>query len=463
MTATATRPAAPGGPGGRIPEPAASPNAPRAGLAGLAELPGAAVRSVVRSARTTPGRLTVIAVGLVVLALLAGVVATITLQERKNTINDLIDHREPLAAASQEVYRSLSDADATAASTFLAIGVEPPALRQRYDTSIARAGVALGKAASDSAGVPEAAAQVQILTRQLPVYTGLVETARANKRQGFPVGSSYLREASDLMRSTILPAAQDLYRIDTDRLAGEQDDASGFPWVSTLLVLALLAALVATQVYLTRKTNRVLNVGLVVATAATVLVLLWGAAAVTVQSVLVGSGDSDGSHQVDVLVRTRIAALQARANEMLTLVARGDGGTYERDFDALAPQVTGLLAEAKGFATGDTAREVQGAADNAQQWLVTHQEIRAKDVDGAYSDAVKLAVDSSVPGGAATTFAHLDDALVAAIGHGRQAFLDDTRGGDRALTLLAPGVAVLAVIAAAGATMGIRDRLREYR
>ncbi|GAB3573313.1 hypothetical protein GCM10027445_32350 [Amycolatopsis endophytica] len=416
-----------------------------------------------RSARTTPGRLTVIAVGLVVLALVAGLVATVTLQERKNTINDLIDHREPLAAASQEVYRSLSDADATAASAFLAIGVEPPSLRQRYDTDIARAGVALAKAASDSAGVAEAATQVETLSRQLPVYTGLVETARANKRQGFPVGSSYLREASNLMRTTILPAAQDLYRIDTDRLAEEQDDATDFPWAAALLVLALLAALIATQVYLTRRTNRVLNVGLVVATAATVVALLWGAVAVTVQSVLVAGGNEDGSHQVDVLVRARIAALQARANEMLTLVARGDGSTYEQDFDALAPQVTGLLDEARGFATGEMGREVQGAADSAKRWLDTHQEIRAKDVDGAYSDAVKLAVDSSVQGGAATTFANLDDALVAAIEQGRQSFLDDTRGGDRALTLLAPGLAVLAVVAAGGATMGIRDRLREYR
>jgi len=463
MTATATRPAVPGGPGGGFPESAPPDNAPRSGLAGLLELPGAAVRGVVRSARTTPGRLTVIVIGLIVLALVTGVVATVTLQSRKNTINDLIDHREPLAAASQEVYRSLSDADATAASAFLAIGVEPPSLRQRYDTDIARAGVALAKAASDSAGVAEAAAQVEILSRQLPVYTGLVETARANKRQGFPVGSSYLREASDLMRSTILPAAEDLYRIDTDRLAEEQDDASGVPWVVAVLVLALLAALIATQVYLTRRTNRVLNVGLVIATAATALALLWGAVAVTVQSVLVDSGNDDGSHQVDVLVRARIAALQARANETLTLVARGDGGTYEQDWNELTPQVTGLLNEARGFATGDVAREVQGAADSAERWLVIHQDIHAKDVEGDYAEAVKLAVDSSVPGGAATTFANLDDALVAAIEHGRQAFLDDTRAGDRALTLLAPGFAVLAVVAAGGATMGIRDRLREYR
>ena len=57
----------------------------------------------------------------------------------------------------------------------------------------------------------------------------------------------------------------------------------------------------------------------------------------------------------------------------------------------------------------------------------------------------------------------LDDSLQAAIDVGRQGFLDDTHNGDAALTFLAPGLAVLAVVAAAGVTMGIRERLREYR
>ncbi|GAA4542033.1 hypothetical protein [Amycolatopsis samaneae] len=465
MTTTATQPAPPGGPGAPPP-----PEEGRGGIAGLLELPGQAVRAVTKSAATTPGRLTVIAVGLVLLSLLAGLVATLSVQGRKDTINGLIEHREPLAAAAQQVYRALSDADATAASAFLSPGTEPPELRKRYERDIAEAGAALAKAASDSADVAEAAAQVDVLSQRLPVYTGLVETARANNRQGYPAGASYLREASELMRAKLLPAAQELYRVDTTRLADEQDDATGFPWLATLLVLALLAALIVTQVHLTRRTNRLLNVGLVVATVCVAVSLLWGAVALVMQGVLVGNGKDDGSHQVDALVRARITALQGRADETLTLVARGDGGGYEKDFTGLALQLvgqdgrSGLLGEARDLAQGgDAAGDVEKASQAAADWLKAHKEVRRHDDAGEYSDAVKLAIEQKRPDGAALAFQHLDDKLQDAINVGRQAFLDGTRGGDRALTLLAPGVAILAVVAAAGATMGIRERLREYR
>lgn len=465
MTSTVTRPGAPGGPGVQPPVPLSPPpqEPSRSGLAGLLDLPVAAFRGVLRSVRTSPGRLTAIGVGLVVLALVTGVVGTIAVQGKKDTINDLIDRREPLTAASQEVYRSLSDADATSANAFLVIGTEPPELRSRYDVDIARAGAALAKAASDSEGVADAAVKVDIIARNLPVYTGLIERARSNNRQGFPVGASYLREASNLMRSTILPAASDLYHIDTDRLSAEQDDASGFPWFTTILVLGLLGSLIATQIYLTRRTNRLLNVGLVVATGSTVLILLWGVVALTVQSLLVGTGDDDGSHPVDVLVRARSAAVQARADEMMTLVARGDGSAYETNFQQLAPIFTGLLNEARGLLDGAAGAQIDAAQLNANAWLATHKDIRAMDDGGAYGDAVKKAVDTALADGSAATFGKLDEALVNAINIGRQSFLDDTRDADRALILLAPGVAVLAVVAAGGVTIGIRDRLREYR
>jgi hypothetical protein len=446
-----------------VPESPPSGAPGRSGFAGLLDLPVTLWRALTKSVRRSPGRLTVIGVGLVVLSLVFGLVGTFAVQGKKDTINELIDHREPLTAASQEVYRSLSDADATSANAFLVVGTEPPELRARYDLDIARAGAALAKAASDSEGYADAATKVDILSRNLPVYTGIIERARANNLQGFPVGASYLREASNLMRTTILPAAADLYNIDTGRLTAEQEDVSGFPWFSVVLLVAVLAALVAAQVYLTRRTNRLLNVGLVVATGAMVVLLLWSAVALIVQGVLVGDGRDDGSHPVDVLVRARSAAVQARADEMMTLVARGDGGSYEDDYQHLGPMFTGLLKQAQGLMTGEAADQIDTALASGTTWLQTHKDIRAKDDSGNYADAVHEAVDTASPNGAAASFGKLDQALVTAIDIGRQNFLDDTRDADRALTLLAPGVAVLSVVAAAGVTMGIRDRLREYR
>ena len=49
------------------------------------------------------------------------------------------------------------------------------------------------------------------MIQQLAAYTGLVEAARANNVQGFPIGSAYLREASSLMQTKLLPEAKKIY------------------------------------------------------------------------------------------------------------------------------------------------------------------------------------------------------------------------------------------------------------
>lgn len=444
---------------------AEEPTAP--GARRVLSLPATAVRSVRKSAGSTPGRLFLIGVGLVVLALLTGVVGALAMQQKQSTIDSLIDHREPVAAASQQIYRSLSDADATAASAFLAGGTMPTELRDRYDLDIATAGANLGKASADVSGVPEAERQVNVLSQQLPVYTGLVETARAYNRQGFPAGAAYLREASGLMRAKLLPAAQELYEIDSARLAASQDAATAVPWVALGLALVLLGALVAAQMYLTRRTNRLLNVGLLFATGAVVVALLWGTTALFFESSRVSNGREHGTGQVEVIVQARIVALKMRANETLTLVARGDGGEYEDEFQKLAGQISGndsLLTDARALAATDETRNLLAAAQkNADDWLAAHSKIRELDDGGSYQEAVSLATSPDAPTSAATIFTQLDDNLLKALREARQQFAEETSAASNAMTGLTPGVAALALVAAAGVTMGIRDRLQEYR
>lgn len=423
---------------------------------------------VTRSATTTPGRLSVVAVALLLLTAITGIVAALTAQAKRDTLDDLVAHREPLATAAQQIFRSLSDADATAASAFLSGGVEPASLRTRYEFDISQAGTALGKASSDVGGDPLAAAQVEVLSQQLPVYAGLIETARANNRQGYPAGAAYLREASGLMRSKLLPAAEKLYEINYDRLQREQESARSVPWEPVALLVLLLVALVATQRYLTRKTNRLLNVGLVAATAAVVVALIWGVVAMLVLASHVGDAERNGAQQVDVLVQARINSLKCRADETLTLVARGDGPGYEQEWQQLAATITGdggtnLLRQAKDLASSDAmAGEVQLAVQNAEEWAAAHRKIRELDDGGQYEEAVKVAIGDA-PDSAAAAFGKLDKNLITALNAGRDEFFTQTTKAGNALTGLVPGIAVLAIIAAAGITLGIRERLREYR
>lgn len=404
----------------------------------------ALVRRVTGLARSTPGRLSLIIVVLVLASLASGWLTTWSVNRQERALEDLATRSEPLSHAAQEVYRALQDADATAASAFLSGGLEPPQLRERYEADIAQAQAALSVATASS---PDLTAT---LAAQLPVYTGLIETARTNNRQGFPVGAAYLREASGLMRTQLLPAAQELYRAETDRVARAQDEA-GFPWVSVGVALVFVIALVLTQRYLTRKTNRLLNIGLLVATTAAAISLLW----VTTVSVLVMNDVADSrtaSAKVDVLAKARIATLTARGEETLTLVARGAGQAYEKNFVEVSERLEADLDEAKRL---ESTEAVDQAMRHFRQWQQVHQRIREADDAGQYNDAVALINNPY--------FDSLDQDLVRAIGEARQDFSDEVAVARSSLAGTVVGVLVLAVISAVGSTMGLWQRLKEYR
>ena len=53
-----------------------------------------------------------------------------------------------------------------------------------------------GPGADASAGARALNSDLEVLTTTIPVYSGLVETARTNNRLGNPVGSAYLGQAS---------------------------------------------------------------------------------------------------------------------------------------------------------------------------------------------------------------------------------------------------------------------------
>lgn len=421
------------------------------------------VREASALARTTPGMLTALALALVAAGLLAGMFTGLAVQRRAAAIDDLATTSGPLTAAAQEIYRSLSDADATATGAFLTGGAEPAATRQRYFADIAQAGnaLAIAIAARDPADVTAPGSSLATLSQELPVYTGLVETARADNRQGLPLGAAYQREASNLMRAQLLPAAQKLYQGETAALSADQDDASGVPWVEILLAVVVLAVLVLAQLFLRRRTNRVFNAGLLAATAAAFVSLVWVVVAASTASAYVSDSRDEGSAQADVLAQAGVATLTARADETLTLVARGGDSSYQDDYLNQSKRLGDLLDRARGMATADDVRALidKAKAENAR-WAQQHTAIRAADDSGDYVQAVAIATD---PNQSAGVFDRLDRDLRGATDDARASFGDEVSGASSALSGTLAGVTVLAVIVAAASAAGIWRRLRDYR
>lgn len=440
-----------------------------AGTRPVAQAPAVAAAGRMARVRSTPGRLTLLTLALVGLGLLAGISATIGLVQRGAAVDAVATRSGPLTVQAQQLYRSLSDADATAASAFLSGGVEPGALRDRYQSDIAAASAALS-AVTKGSGAGKA--DVDLLTAQLPVYTGLVETARAYNRLGRPLGAAYLREASGLMRTQLLPAAQRVYADATAGLAADRSGGAGFPWLTVPLLLLTLVALVLATRWLARRTRRLFNLGLLVAAGATVLLLAWTTVSWAAVQGHLSTSDRAGSGQVELLAQARIAALQARADEALTLVARGSGGDFDTDFGKAMDRLggpdggAGLLARARQQAAqaghGAVEQAVIAAQHHVKDWQAAHKQLRAKDTGGDYPAAVTLAIGSDTAS-AATAFTNLDNDLAAAIGDADTAFDREARAAQGDLTGAVPGHVVLTLVLLAGVVVGIQRRIAEYR
>jgi len=424
------------------------------------------VRDRIRSRlETTPGRLNGYLIVLTILGVLAGLSAVVGAAQRNDSIDSVVNRSGPLAVQAQRLYRALSDADATAASAFLSSAAEPPDLRQRYQLDIADASAALAAAASAGAsGTSGTAADDPIarISAKLPVYTGLVETARTQNRLNLPVGAAYLREASALMRDELLPAAAQLYQSETAQLDEDLSAGSSFPWLTIPLILVLLGGLVLAQRYLMRRTQRLVNRGMAVATVATVVMLLWVAVSWLDVSNQLGNSRDEGSAQVNLIAQARIAALQARADEALTLVARGSGDAFEKDFAARMATITGaagLVGQARNQAHApDVAKDLDDALGSIAGWGSQHKQVRTLDDGGQYPEAVTLAL-----GDTAKTFKSIDNSLGDAIAKADGAFRDHASSADSAMSGAAVGWGLLTIVSIAGLVLGLRQRIAEYR
>lgn len=424
-----------------------------------------------KAATTEPGRLRIIGAVLAALVVAFGAVTAWQMTDRAAAADDVLTSSQPLTSDAADIYRSLADANTTASSGFLAGGQETEASRERYEKDIHTAAAKLVNAAANSDPGSPSTDTIAKLNRLLPEYKGLVERARTYNRQGYPVGGAYLRYANEKMQQEMLPAAEDLYTSENQRLRDDYADATPYPWPAIALGVVALAALAWAQRRNYLCTNRVLNHGLVAATATATIVLLWLTAGHTLARSHLNDSVDHGVGSLNVLHDARIASLKARGNENLTLVARGAETTkvgdetvdaYDHDFGRDMNTLAKGLARAERIADDDTgAKPVTAAVGNMTEWQKRHRAAREQDENGNYQQALDMVIGAK--GATGECFDSVDKNLATALKHEEAEFQQAAGDGRDALTGLPTGAAVLAVLGAAGAVLGIGRRLSEYR
>ncbi|MGW0813961.1 hypothetical protein ACWD00_12045 [Streptomyces viridiviolaceus] len=423
------------------------------------------------AATTEPGRLRIIGALLALLVVAFGAVTAWQTTDRAAAADDVLRRSQPLSSDAADIYRSLADANTAASSGFLAGGQETKTSRDRYERGIRTAAEKLVRAAANSDADSPSAATIAELNRLLPEYKGLIERARTYNRQGFPVGGAYLRYANEKMQKEMLPAAERLYSTENRRLSADYGDAEPYPWAAIALGFLALAALAWAQYRSYRRTNRVLNHGLVAATAAATVALLWLVVGHSVARSNLGDSYDHGVRSLNVLHEARIASLKARGNENLTLVARGAEtkkvgdetyDAYDFDFQKNMGALDKGLAEARRLADDEAGEQpVTAAVGNMTEWKKRHSSAREQDENGNYQQALDMVIGGK--GATVECFDGVDASLADALGHEENEFRQAAGDGRDAMTGLPVGAAVLAVLAAAGVLLGIGRRLSEYR
>ena len=409
---------------------------------------------------TTPGRLLTIGVILATLGILSAFAISTTINERQHQLTTVLDHTEPLAFAAGQLYTTLSVADAAASTAFIA-GAEPRPVRQRYEQAITDAAVAVTRASSGLTDPP----LVEMLGRinaRLAVYTGLIETARTNNRMGNPVGSSYLSEASGLMQDTILPDAQRLYEATSARVDAETTASAAIPAPVIIVVAATLGFGIFAHRWLARRTRRRVNVGLVAGGLAIAVMIVWVGTALAISTAGSRAAKNTASDSLRTVTGLAITAQQARADETLSLIRRGDEDVRKRSYYQRVEQMRQQLRDYQARTDNVDTSSLAQADQLLERWRQADERINDYIAVGNYQAATQVALgtgeDASTP-----AFDKLNDALSQGIQESRKQLRYDILSARRVLSGTTVGGAMLSAGAALAVALGLWPRMSEYR
>ncbi len=431
------------------------------------------LRRIASFALTTPGKLFTVTLILTMAIGAAGFSMSQSSAARKADLDTLLNTTEPMSNAAHNLYTSLSLTDTVASTGFVQGGVESRMTREKYAQAIDNSATANAEVLLGSSGEDERIRWLSVeIQRKLPSYTGLVESARANSRQGNAVSTAYMSNASSTMRNDILPSASELFTLSSTKVAKEQDKLTDPQWVPISGLAAAIAMLLLAQWWLWRLTRRKFNRGFLAATALLTIALLWVGIANFAAWSASSRGFDSAAKPWDLLTNSRIEAQQVRTAETLALVTRQSAEESEITYDAMSTNIRTALKEyedseaIRALEKPAHKRQIERAQRAINEWDKAHANFIDALKTGDYREATRITSSTGHPLGtdptAAAAFVELDAALGELIDDSRATMRSFTDTGLQAMTMVSTAVLLLSVLAILSVWLGIRPRLQEY-
>jgi hypothetical protein len=300
------------------------------------------------------------------------------------------------------------------------------------------------------------------INARLAVYAGLVETARTNNRAGNPIGSSYLSEASSLMQQQILPDAKRLYDETSARVDAQTTASTDIPTLGIVIVLATLLFGAFSNRWLARKTQRRLNFGFVAGGAAVLVMLIWVGTVLTISTTNSRSAKGSAAESLKTVTNLAILAQQARADETLALIRRGDEDVRQQSYYQRIDNMHQLLHDYLNRNDAIDKSDLKNADQLLSRWRQADERINSYIAVGNYQAATQVALGNGDQD-SSPAFDRLEQAVNNAIAESRRQLRNDIVNARTVLSGATIGTVVLSVVAALAVTVGLWPRMSEYR
>ncbi len=409
----------------------------------------------------------------------------------------------PSIVDAQRIKASLADLDADEANEMLG----PPNAANEATAGVVKRRLEADEALLAAAGnVTYEAERAPIETLQVTggIYSRLTQQTEDLHDGGSPDFIQAYRANAIIMDNALLPAADDLDRVNDEQLQHTYHRQAVDSTLSTTLValagLAALLGLAWVQVFLSRRTRRTVNPLLLLATVAAFGLLAYALAAMVTEQHALKVAKEDAFESIHALWRARAVAYAAHAEESRYLLDPAHAADYERAFAdetsllARLPQgysYDRLVAEERsgkhveGF-TGYLADELNNITFPGEQeaaletlaafgqYLQVDRNIRDLERAGHHQQAVDLCVGSAA-GQSGWAFGQFDEALGETLAINQNEFTRSVESGLSAVGSLGgrftPGeiagtlefkALLVSALIAVLVVLGFAPRIREY-
>src|SRR5580658_79723 len=435
---------------------------------------------------------------IVLLSLFAFGTSSVALSQLRDTIRTIALHTKPAISAAERMRTALSAMDVDAASDSLSSDAVSTGTSRDFAGDVGNEIAAMVQASGGiSFGDTDAAWRIESMQYDLHLYFAALGEARDAGRSKPWLAAQRVKFASRLLRGHVMVQADALESGNWRQLEAayaqseEQSQRLGVSYIGigTLLIVTLIGA----QIFLQRRTRRLINVPLAVATAVLVGAVLSVGLAILQERAEMLAGKTEALDRLVTLRQAKSAAYAINADQAMWLLDQeANRIEYEQDFERRArlildvdptdtaglaqlqtrlaatdpaappPVAAGLLGSASAGPSRVGEKPIAEAILSYLDFLMINRQLHILEEKGDHRGALELRTGNK-PGQALFAFSRMDKALDAAITVADAGFeqrvtsVTATIYGLEVITVGGLGLALL--LAAAG----LWQRYKEYR